>query len=68
MAIVRLRMNERDTKVNDLLGMFRLPHADYYSKGYQVKPNLVGGSAALNPNEAARLKAANELLKWSRPK
>ena len=43
MAIVRLRMSERDTKINELLGMFNLPHADYYSKGYQAKPNVVGG-------------------------
>ena len=67
MTIVRLKTN-RDHKVNELLSMFNLPH-------YQAKPSvgLVGGSAAAvgsnaNPTEATRLKAVNELLRWTRPR
>ena len=66
MAIVRLKT--KDEKVNELLGMFKLPCADY-STGYQVKPGpepVVGGSA-INVNvEATRLKAVNELRRWTR--
>ncbi len=47
MAIVRLKTLKRNEKVNELLGRFYLPNADY-SKGYQAKPRPepVGASAA----------------------
>lgn len=67
MAIVRLKTLDRDRKVNEVLSWFKLPHVDY-SNGYQAKPNpeLTGGSAAMNPSEALRLKAVNELRRWTR--
>lgn len=66
MAIVRLK-TERDRKVNELLKAFRLPHIEY-PNGYQSKPRPepVGGSAAINLTEALRLKAVNQLIKWTR--
>lgn len=47
--------------------MFGFSHIDY-PKGYQAKPRpeLTGGSAVMNPIEALRLKAVNELLSWTR--
>lgn len=67
MTIIRLERLERDTKVNQLLNMFKLPSVDY-SKGYQSKsrPELTGGSAAISPSEALKLKAVNELRRWTR--
>ena len=46
-------------KVNELLGMFNLPHVS--TKGYQTK-QLVGASA-IN-TDAQRLNAVNELRRW----
>ena len=70
MAIVRLKASERDTKVNELFSMFKLPFTSL--QGYQAKPRpeLIGGStattAATNPKEALRLRAVNGLLRWTR--
>jgi len=68
MTIVRLKTLERDRKVNEPLNMFKLPCVDY-SKGYQSKPSpeLTGGSAAtMTTLDAQRLKAVNELRRWTR--
>jgi len=66
MPIVRLK-TLRDRKVNELLNMFKLPSVDY-SKGYHAKPRteLTGGSAMNSSTEEYRLKAVNELLRWTR--
>ena len=64
MAIVRLKT--KDEKVNELLGMFKLPCVS--STGYQVKqrePEPVGGSA-ITDVEKQRLHAVNELRRWMR--
>lgn len=63
MTIVRLKTLERDTKVRELLNMFKLPSVDY-SKGYESKPRpeLTGGSAS-NSFEAYKIMAVQELLK-----
>jgi hypothetical protein len=66
MTIVRLK-TENDRKVNELLKSIGLPRIEY-PKGYQTKPRdeLVGASAsAMNPTEALRLKAVNQLFKWT---
>ena len=62
MAIVKLK--SKDQKISELL-RFTLPSVDC-TKGYQKVPELTGGSAPapLSP-EAYRLKAVNELLKWT---
>ena len=66
MGIVRLKT--KDEKVNELLGMFKLPCVS--SRGYQVKPGpesaVVGGSA-VNSVEGTRLHAVNQLRRWMRP-
>ncbi len=64
--IVRLKTN-RDQKISELLEMFNLPH---HAEPNKPRPNLVGGSAtaaaAMNPTEAARLNAVNELFKLNK--
>ena len=62
MAIVKLK--SKDQKISELL---RFTSAICrFTKGYQKVPELTGGSAPapLSP-EAYRLKAVNELLRWT---
>ena len=56
---------KNNRRINELL-RFTLPSVDY-TKGYQAKPRpeLTGGSAPVSPEEAYRLKAVNELLRWT---
>jgi hypothetical protein len=62
MAIVRLTKT-RDQKVNELLGMFKLPGTDYVKPA--PEPPTTTGSA-INSTEATRLHAVNELRRWTR--
>ena len=61
MGIVRLKTKEQQVK--ELFDMFKLPTVNY-TKGYQPKPKpeLIGGSAAMNSVEASKIKAVQQLL------
>ncbi len=61
--VIRLKTQERDKKVSDLLNIFGLPSIDY-TKGYQSKPRaeLTGASAASVGDP--QLNAVNELFRW----
>ena len=63
MAIVKLKT--KDEKVNELLGMFKLPGTGYV----KPRPEPVGGSA-VNSNsveDKTRLHAINQLRRWMKP-